>query len=510
MRESGDRRVGEHYLSPINSGEFHEAGIVSRLRHLSVLAVVLLAAFLTALDNSVVHIALPQMREALGLSDADLKWVAAVYPLALASFLLLGGQLTDAMGRRWTLLTGLAVFTAASVGCALSASGVMLVCWRGLQGLGAAFILPSSLAILSHDLPHRARTAGLGATMATLAFALACGPVISGVVTQHLGWEWLFVLNVPLGLSSLLIGYATVPRTSVFRGVGTRRGSTAVPLPVVALSCLSFAAIVYSLIEGPTYGFTAPRVVIAGAVAAAGAVGVFIAMTYRPTPALRTLFAERAFTGGLITQLLWGLGVSGVYFYTSQFLQNGLRLSPTSAGLTFVPVASALLLTAPFVTGLTRRWGDGGVCGGGLLLVALGLLLVALGSLGGDLVDLLPGLVAVGVGSALALPLTTRALESSPGHLSGFAAGLFSATRELSGVFGIAFVGAIVTFVQRASASDGVPPVDAFVSGYQVGLCIAAALAGAGAPVAVWALRRHVCGRECCCRPRASTAGRQD
>jgi hypothetical protein len=149
----------------------------------------------------------------------------------------------------------------------------------------------------------------------------------------------------------------------------------------------------------------------------------------------------------------------------------------------------------------------------GLLLVALGLLLVALGSVRGGLVDLLPGLVAVGGGSALALPLTTRALESSPGHLSGFAAGLFSATRELSGVFGIAFVGAIVTLVQRASASDGVPPgvppVDAFVSGYQAGLCIAAALAGAGAPVAVWALRRHVCGREGCCPPRASPAGRR-
>jgi EmrB/QacA subfamily drug resistance transporter len=486
---------------------------MSRLRHLSVLAAVILCTFLTALDNSVVNIALPQIRAELGLTDTDLKWVAAVYPLALASFLLLGGHLTDAKGRRWTLTTGLAVFTTASACCALCANGVMLVCSRGLQGLGAAFTLPASLAILSHDLPRRARTTGFGATAATLAFALAFGPVISGVVTQHLGWEWLFILNVPLGFASLVVASAAVPRASSPGSAISQQVLAAVPLRVIALACLSLAAVVYFLIEGPAYGVTAPRVVISGVVAATAATGLFIAVSYRPSPALRTLFGQRPFTGGLITQLLWGLGVSGVYFYTSQFLQTGLRLSPTSAGLTFVPVASALLLTVPCVTVLTRRWGDGGVSAVGLLLVALGLLLVALGSMRGSLVDLLPGLVAVGVGSALALPLTTRALESSPGHLSGFAAGLFSATRELSGVFGIAFVGAVVTLVQRASASDGVPPgvppVEAFVSGYQAGLCIAAALAGAAAPVAVWALRRHACGRENCCGPRASSAGRQ-
>ncbi|MBZ9639647.1 MFS transporter [Streptomyces sp. PSKA30] len=481
---------------------------MSRLRHLSVLAAVILSTFLTAVDNSAVNIALPQMRTELGLTETDLKWVAAGYPLALAAFLLLGGHLTDAKGRRWSLSTGLAMFTAASACCALSASGTMLVCSRGLQGLGAAFILPASLAILSHDLPRRARTAGFGAMAATLAFSLAFGPVISGVVTQHLGWEWLFLLNVPLGLVSMAVGSATVPRASPFRSAGAQQALTAVPLHFVALICLSLAAIVYALIEGPTYGFTQPRVVIASTVAATGAMGVSIAVKYHPIPTLRTLFGKRPFTGGLIAQLLWGLGVSGVYFYTAQFLQTGLRLSPTSAGLTFVPVASALLLTAPLVTVLTRRWGDDGVSATGLLLVALGLLLVALGSLRGGLADLLPGLVAVGAGSALALPLTTRALESSPGHLSGFAAGLFSATRELSGVFGIALVGAVVTCVQRASASGGVPQVDAFVSGYQAGLCIAAALVGAGAPVAVWALRRHACGEDCC-RPSASPAGRR-
>lgn len=462
---------------------------MSRLRILSVVATVILATFLTALDNTVVNVALPQMRAELALSESSVKWVAAGYPLALASFLLLGGQLTDTRGRRWTLLTGLTVFTASSAGCALSATGAMLVCFRCLQGASAALILPACLALMSHELPVRVRTAGFGAATATLASALALGPVVSGVVTQHLGWEWLFVMNVPLGIASLVVGALAVPASPPPAAGSAARSLAGVPPRVIALACFSLAAIVYCLIQGPSYGFTDPLVIVSGIGAMTGVLTLRYAKKFRRGPALGELFRQRPFTGGLISQLLWGLGVSGVYFYTSQFLQNGLRLTPTEAGLTFTPVASALLLTAPFVTVLARRWGDGRVSAAGLLLVALGLLLVALGSARGALVGLLPGLASVGVGSALAIPLTTRALGSSPRHLSGVAAGLFSATREMSGVFGIAFVGAVVTFVRHRALSAGTSRDAAFLLAYRTGLCLAAALVAAAAPVAVWALR---------------------
>ncbi|MFC8246579.1 MFS transporter [Streptomyces chartreusis] len=460
---------------------------MSSIRTLGIVAAVLLSAFLTALDNTVVNVALPQMGRELGLDEAGLKWVAAVYPLALASFLLLGGHLTDTRGRRWALLTGLAVFTTSSMCCALSATGTILIFLRGVQGFGAAFILPASLAILAHDVPPRARTAGFGATMAMLASALALGPVISGVVTQFRGWEWLFLMNVPLGLAGLVVGAVAVP--SPARGRTGARAAATVSLRLLAWACVSCAAVVYCLIEGPAYGFTRLPLVVAGCVAATGLTVTCYTTVRHPGAALRLLFRQRPFTGGLITQLLWGLGVSGVYFYTSQFLQNGLRLSPTAAGLAFTPVASALLLTAPFVAAVARRWGDHRVSAAGLTLVASGLLLIALGSRHGALVHLLPGLSAVGAGSALALPLTTRALESSPDHLSGLAAGLFSATRELSGVFGIVLVGVVVTVVQNSSPSAVVSNGDAFLAGYQSGLCIAAVLVGAAAAVAVWALR---------------------
>ncbi|MFJ9668830.1 MFS transporter [Streptomyces sp. NPDC101219] len=460
---------------------------MKRTRIIGMTGAVLLSSFLTALDGTVVNVALPEMGRELALNETEMKWVAAVYPLALAGVLLLGGHLADTRGRRWTLLTGLAAFTASSACCALSATATMLISSRGMQGIGAALILPASLAILSHDLPPRARTAGFGAMMAILASALALGPVVSGVVTQYSGWRWLFLINLPLGLAALAVAAVTLGRPP--RKPAGAPALAAVPLRLIAWACLTCAAVVYCLIEGPAHGFTTPPLIIAGCLTVTGlTVTCLTAANHRDT-AVRPLFRKKAFTGGLITQLLWGLGVSGVYFYTSLFLQNGLRLQPTTAGLAFTPVASALLLTALFVGPATRRWGDHRVAAAGLALVAAGLLLVALGSRHATLVHLLPGLSAVGVGSALALPLTTRALEASPGHLSGFASGLFSATRELSGVFGIALVGTAVTSVQRAQLAAHTPPAAAFLAGYQSGLYIAAALVAAAAPVAVWALR---------------------
>ncbi len=460
---------------------------MSRPRVIAILVAVLFPSFMTALDNTIVNVALPQIRAELGMGDASLKWVAAVYPLILASLLLLGGRLTDTVGRRATLLLGVAVFTMSSVGCSVATSGAVLISFRGLQGSGAALILPATLAILSHDLPPRARNAAFSATTATLALALACGPVVSGVMTQHLGWQSVFAMNVPLGCASLLVGF-TLPRPSA-AARSSRAPSTTVSLRGVALACCSLAALANCLIEGPEQGFGSFPVVTSEVIALGSAVALSYELRLRRNAALRLLFRQRPFVGGIVTQLLGGLGVTGVYFFTSQFLQNGLGLTPTSAGLTFIPVALSLIVMAPFIAGMARRWGDGRISAAGLLVIGLGLLMVALGSIGRSLVHILPGLSAIGLGSALAIPLTTRALESSPDHLSGIAAGLFSAVREASGVVGIALVGAMVSFVEHTAADAGADAPDAFLTGYQAGLCLAAALVGAGAPVALWALR---------------------
>ncbi|MGW7043579.1 MFS transporter [Streptomyces avermitilis] len=462
---------------------------MSRLRGLSILVAIILPSFMTALDNTVVNVAFPQIQEELALSESGLKWVATVYPLTFSSFLLLGGRCADSRGRRPTLLSGIALFTVSSLLCSVSTSGPALIVCRGLQGVGAALIMPASLAVLSHDLLPRARNAGVSALTAALATALACGPVISGLITEHLGWNWLFAINVPLGILSLLVTAAAIPRSSTGDGAAPRQvPRSTLPLHTVVLACLFFGGFAYCLIEGPRYGFTAVKIVVPGIVSLMCVIAVVVtASTNRHTP-LVDLLRRRAFTGGIVTQLLWGLGVTGVFFFTSQFLQNVLDFSPTSAGLTFTPVASALLVTAALVPKMVRRWGDGRVSAVGLLLVALGLLLVARGSAAGGFADLLPGLAGIGIGSAMAVPLTTRALESAPDHASGIAAGLFSATREASGVLGIAVVGVIVTYRRHSAASAGAAADGAFLAGYQAGLYTAAALVAIGAPVALCTL----------------------
>ncbi|MEU0057049.1 MFS transporter [Streptomyces sp. NPDC006334] len=266
---------------------------------------VLLPSFMTALDNTIVNVALPAIQAELVLTDADLKWVAAVYPLTLASFLLLGGHLADIVGRRATLLLGVALFSVSSAGGTVAASGEVLIALRGLQGAGAALILPASLAVMAQDLPARSRNVAFSAMTATLATALACGPVVSGVMTQHLGWESVFAMNVPLGCVSLLFGCA-VPRRAPFGRSPSARTVT-LSLRVVALACCALAALAHWLIEGAAYGFTGIPVVVSGTVFAASAVGLSYELTLRRNAALRLLFRQRPYLGGVITQLLGGL-----------------------------------------------------------------------------------------------------------------------------------------------------------------------------------------------------------
>ncbi|MBN0043609.1 MFS transporter [Streptomyces actuosus] len=468
---------------------------MSRLRILGILVAVILPAFMTALDGTVVNVALPQIQTELALDEAGLKWVAAVYPLTHSSFLLFGGHLADSKGRRLTLSLGVAVFALSSILCSVSTRAPMLITGRGLQGVGAALILPAALAVLSHDLPPRSRNAGFTALTVALATALAGGPVLSGVITEHWGWNWLFVINAPIGLVSFLACAAFVPRPPS-RPAMRESGVPAAPLSAIFLACIAIGGFAYCLIEGPQYGFVDSRVLLVAAASLVSLIALAVRSSLHGRGVFSTLFARRAFTCGLLTQLLWGLGVSGVYFFTALFLQNYLRLSPTSAGLMFTPVAASLLATAPFVAKLARLLGDAKVAAAGMFLVALGLLLVSLGSRRGGLVGLLPGLVAIGVGSGLAVPLTTRALESAPDRLSGVAAGLFSATREASGVFGIAVIGLIVTSVQSSVADRGAGSGHAFLIGYQAGLCTAAALVAIGVPVALWGLRARVRTRQ--------------
>lgn len=435
------------------------------------LLVVGLAGFVTTLDNTVVTVALPTLQAELGASLAALEWVVTGYVLTFAGLMLAGGRMADVYGRRRVLVAGLAVFTAASLAAGLATSAGVLVAARLVQGCGAALILPAMLAVVSVGNDDRRRSAGVAVWMASGAGALALGPVVGGYLTQHFHWSWVFLLNVPLGVLVIALAVVAVPESR-------DESAARVDVPGVATSVVVLSAGTFALTFGAELGWTSPVIVVAAAVTVVAA-AVFVAVErFGADPMVDlALFRARAFTGGVIAQVLWGLGVNGVFFFTALFLQGVLGFSPTMSGLAFVPLALLVVAVTPLVPYIERRLGAGRTVALGLLLVAGGMAAVGFLRPGDGWADLLPAVCVIGVGSALTMPLGSAVLGAVPESRAGVAGGVFSVAREMSGLFGIAVVGVIVS----GSAS--------FTTGYATGLLTAAALVVVGAAVSLVTLR---------------------
>lgn len=450
-----------------------------------VLVPIALAAFVTSLDNTVVNVALPSMQHELGLGVSGLQWIATSYILAFSSLLLAGGRLTDLYGRRRIFLIGLGLFVAASLLAGLAPSGGLLISARVLQGIGAALVLPATLAVLSADLTDTARHLGAGVFTAAIALSLALGPVVGGAISEYWHWSWIFFVNVPVGLITMALGAATIGRS--------RAASDSIDVGGLVTSTVAMVALLYALIEGNEKGFRSAVIVGALAVALLGAVAFVLVERRARAPMVDVaLFANRVFSGGTAAQVLWGLGINGVFFFTSLFLQDVLALSPTVAGTMFVPLAVSLVLFVP-VSPLLARWiGVHWTVAGGMTLIAGGLVWVSFVGRGDAAVLLVPGLVLIGAGSAMTTPLTSVVLEVVPTAKAGVAAAVISAAREVSGVLGIALTGAVVSAREAMLLGDGASEIDAFASGYAAGLWSAAALTVLGGVISLVALRPPV------------------
>ncbi|MEV0593084.1 MFS transporter [Nonomuraea cavernae] len=430
------------------------------------LTVVGLAGFVTTLDNTVVTVALPSIQRDLGARLAALEWVATGYILTFAGFMLAGGRLADVYGRRRMLVAGLGVFTAASLVAGLASSIGLLVAARLAQGAGAALILPATLAVLAGR-DERERSLGVAVWMASGAGALALGPVVGGYLSQHLHWSWIFLINVPVGVAVIALAVVAVPET-----VAERRVPVDVAGSVASVVCLSAGT--FALIHAGEHGWTSPAVLSALAACLAGGL-VFLVVERRVTAPMAEpeLFRVRAFTGGVLAQVLWGLGVNGVFFYTALFLQGVLGFTPVASGLAFVPLALLVVAVTPLAPMIERRVGAGRTVALGLVLVAAGMVAAAFLEPGDGWARLLPAVCAIGVGSALTMPLGSAVLGAVPEERAGVAGGIFSVSREISGLFGIAVIGVIV---QGAGG---------FALGYSLGLAVAAGLVLAGAVISL-------------------------
>lgn len=455
------------------------------------LLAVALATFMSYLDNNIINVAIPAIERDLHLTTSGMEWIVSSYILVFASLLLAGGRLADVWGRKRVFLVGLAVFTASSLVAGLAGSVDVLVASRAVQGLGAALMTPTTLAIISATFAEgRQRAAAVGIWSAVGALALAVGPLLGGLLSEYLSWGWIFFINVPVGVVTFVLGAAVITES---RNPQTARRFDG---PGVLTSALALFALTFALIEGSDRGWTSP--VILGCFALAAALAAAFVLIERrsaePMVAL-SLFRERVFTGGVLALMMWAFGLFGIYFFTSLYLQGVLGFSPTEAGAAFVPMALLMAGSAVASERISHRFGAGRVVPVAMLLMAGGIASVSLLGADAGFASLMPAFAVIGIGGGLTVPLTASVLDAMPRGEAGVASGIFNATREVAGLLGITVIGAVLTARQSALLAAGETPTDAFLGGYRAGLLLAGALVAAGGVAAFVGLRRVRAGR---------------
>jgi EmrB/QacA subfamily drug resistance transporter len=444
-----------------------------------------LATFMTYLDNNIVNVAIPDIQRELVLSTAGIEWVVSGYILTFAGLLLAGGRLADAFGRRRLFVIGLAVFTASSLFAGLATGAASLIAARALQGIGAAAVTPTTLAIISATFTDpKERNAAVGIWGGVGALALAVGPVLGGFLTQHISWEWIFWINVPFGIATIALGVWAIQESREDEARG-------LDLPGLALSTTSLFALTWALIEGHGRGWTSAGILGAFAVAAVAALAFVVVERQVAEPMVDvSLFARREFTGGIVALMLWAFGLFGIYFFTSLYLQGVLGFSPTKAGAAFVPMAVLMAVSAVVSDRVAARFGAYHSTAIGMVAMGLGIASTALLGKDATYLSLMPSFAVIGIGGGLTIPLTATVLGVMPTSQAGVASAVFNASREVAGLLGITVIGAVLTSRQGHALAAGHSPVDAYLTGYRTGLVLAAALVLAGGAAAFAALRR--------------------
>ncbi|MEU6676581.1 MFS transporter [Streptomyces sp. NPDC046925] len=413
------------------------------------LAVTCLGQFMVLLDNTIVGAALPDMQHRLHTQLTGLQWIVDAYVLLVAMLLLSGGVFADRFGRKRVYLTGVAVFTVASVVCSLAPSVGWLVAGRVLQGIGAAALSPASLALLVAAYPvpqERIKAIGLWAGFSGI--GLAAGPVAGGVLTDAFGWPAIFLVNLPIGVALLLVGLRSLAETR-------NPSAPAIDVPGTVLSVLGVGVLTYALIEGGARGWTAP-VILGSFASAVLLLAAFVAVEARrsaPMLPLR-LFRQRLFTVSNTAMVVVGFALMGSSFFFSQFFVYVQGSSIMRAGLQTLPVSLAMVIVSPYAGRLAARYGYRIVVTTGLALAGLGLL--ALGTVHADTGygNVWWRLAIIGTGFALTLsPLTGAAIQAVSPQEGGLASGISSTTRQIGAVLGVALLGAIVRTRQSGGAS---------------------------------------------------------
>jgi EmrB/QacA subfamily drug resistance transporter len=402
------------------------------------LTLVSIATFMLLLDVTVVNVALPDIQRELDASLSSLQWVVDAYSLMLASFLLTAGSLGDRLGRRRVFTLGFGVFTFASLLCGLSNDPTVLNLARGLQGIGGAGMFATSLALIGQEFHGRDRATAFGVWGATVGGAVAVGPLVGGVITEHLGWEWIFFVNVPIGIGAMLLTERKI--VNVF-------AEEPEPIDIPGLVTFSSALflLIFGLIRGNPEGWGSPLIVVclAGAVTLLAAFIVIERHSRYPMLDL-TLFRKPAFIG--VSAVAFGLsaGMFAMFLYLTIYMQGVLDFSPLEAGLRFLPLTILGFIVAPISGALSHKIPIRILLGAGLALVGVGLLLMHGIKVDSEWTALLAGFVVAGIGIGTTNPgIGQAAIAVVPVHKSGMGSGINTTFRQVGIATGVAALGAI-------------------------------------------------------------------
>jgi EmrB/QacA subfamily drug resistance transporter len=445
------------------------------------------ALFMIMLDNTVVNVALPAIKRDLGISQSELEWIVAAYALLFASLLLTGGKLGDLLGRRLIFVIGLVVFTLSSLFCGLSGSGTELIAARAVQGIGAALMMPSTLSIISATFAVRERGTAIGIWAGVSAMALAIGPLLGGIITEHISWNWIFYVNVPIGAAGVLAAIFVVPESK------DTSHEQRLDLPGLLTSGMGLFAFVFALIEAHRYGWTSGLILGLFAVGIVSLVAFVLLERHQRLPMLDlSLFKSGTFAGANLVAILVTLAMFGIFVFFPIYMQTFRGWSPIQAGAALLPWTVMIVIFAPIAGKLSDRVGSRWLMASGMTTVAGCCLLLSTVTLHSTFWHMLPAFVLGGLGMSFVMtPMSAAAMGAAPVAKAGVASGVLNTFRQVGVALGIAIMGAIVTDRAAAAARGGATGPEAFVHGLTFGMKVSAAICLGAAIAAAVLVRRY-------------------
>jgi EmrB/QacA subfamily drug resistance transporter len=449
------------------------------------LAVLCGAMLMIILDGTITSVALPVLQAELGFTTAGLAWTVNAYLVPLGGLLLLAGRLGDLYGRRRMLLSGLTLFVLASLLCGLAVDATMLIAARFVQGIGAAMASAVVLGMVVALFPEpgeRARAMGVYAFVG--AAGASIGTLLGGVLTDTVGWRWIFLVNVPIGVAAVLLALryvaADVPSDR------SARPDVLGGLLVTAGLVLAVFTIVDTSGAGVRLGMAALAVALLA--------GFVVRQRRAAEPLVRLgIFRSRALSGGNVAQLLMVAGMLGFQFTAALYLQQALGYTPAQTGFALLPITLTIALVSLTASGrLIARSGARTVLLAGEILLVAGLLLLTRPPVGSYVVDVLPSMLVLGIGAGLALPaVTTLMMSDATPEDAGLASGLANTSQQIGGALGTAVLAALAAARTDAATAAGASPIEALTSGYQLAFFTSALAVAAAVAVTVTVLRRH-------------------